>query len=260
MAKSPAFQTYASDYYIDTNAWTVDEVGIYQRLLLTEWVNGGLPNDEKRLSRIAGCSLKKFQKAWVTVSKKFKNGNFLETKSGSSISIDSNLLGKGYLINLRMEEVRQNQIKYSESRRNNVSARYKDKSTYEPTHEEHMNLHTPRSSSSTSSSTLKNKEKNKDIARSGKPKRAIILVDDDFWKEVKNLYSWLDIDEMVVKMKGYQLTPKGKDWKMTRGSVIRWLNKQDKPLDIQRSTKPIESVKYVDRDGSVGEWGAKQPR
>ncbi len=46
--KAPAFQLFAADALVDTASWTVDEVGIYFRLLMTEWVNGPLPNDEAR--------------------------------------------------------------------------------------------------------------------------------------------------------------------------------------------------------------------
>ncbi len=114
MKDGPAFQTYASDYYIDTNSWTVDEVGIYQRLLLTEWANGGLPKDEIRLARIAGCSLKKFQKGWRVVSKKFQNGNFWNSKEGLSIEVDRSSLESDKLYNPRLEIVRENQRKYKE--------------------------------------------------------------------------------------------------------------------------------------------------
>jgi uncharacterized protein YdaU (DUF1376 family) len=96
MNKSPAFQMYASDYFMDTNSWTVDEVGIYQRLLLTQWANGGLPDNEKRLARIAGCGIKKFQKGWTTIKIKFQQN------------------GNGNLINLRLEEERQKQLNYRE--------------------------------------------------------------------------------------------------------------------------------------------------
>jgi len=71
LSKTPAFQTYAADYYMDTNDWTIEEMGIYQRLLLNQWVNGDLPSEPERLARIAGCSLKKFKKGFQTVSRKF---------------------------------------------------------------------------------------------------------------------------------------------------------------------------------------------
>jgi uncharacterized protein YdaU (DUF1376 family) len=35
--KPPAFQLYASDFYMDTNSWTIDEIGIYTRLF---YLNG----------------------------------------------------------------------------------------------------------------------------------------------------------------------------------------------------------------------------
>jgi len=149
---------------MDTNSWTIEEIGIYQRLLLTEWVNGGLPNDEVRLARIAGCSTKKFQKWWTTIKIKFRvNGN-------------------GQMINTRLEEVRNNQIKYSESRRKNVSIRYKDKPTYEPTHEEHMNL-----SSSSSSSSINIKKRN-------------ILSDDEFLTSLKEKFTWVDFEREMAKI------------------------------------------------------------
>ncbi len=51
MSKAPAFQLYAADFYMDTNTWSIEEIGIYTRLLFSEWVNGPLPNDETRLAR-----------------------------------------------------------------------------------------------------------------------------------------------------------------------------------------------------------------
>ena len=39
MGKTPAFQLYAADFYMDTNSWSIDEIGIYTRLLFSEWVN-----------------------------------------------------------------------------------------------------------------------------------------------------------------------------------------------------------------------------
>lgn len=96
MGKSPSFQTYAADFFMDTNEWTVEEVGIYWRLLLSEWVNESIPNDEKRLARIVGCSLKKFQKSWSTILIKFIPN------------------GDSRFQNPRMEEVRENQRKYSQ--------------------------------------------------------------------------------------------------------------------------------------------------
>ena len=94
MNKPPAFQMYASDFLVDINDWTVDEVGIYLRLLLSEWVNGELPNDEKRLARIAGCSYQKFKKRWFKVECKFEIKN------------------NGFLINKRMEIEREKQDNY----------------------------------------------------------------------------------------------------------------------------------------------------
>lgn len=97
MFKAPAFQLYAADFYMDTNGWTPEEIGIYFRLLMHEWVSGGLPNDPKRLASISQCSYKKFQFGWEIIQKKFiQNGN-------------------GLLINKRLEIARQEQEEYRES-------------------------------------------------------------------------------------------------------------------------------------------------
>lgn len=70
------------------------------------------------------------------------------------------------------------------------------------------------------------------------------LCDDDFWKEVRGIYIWVNVDEQIAKMKGYQLTPRGKNWKMTKRSVISWLNRIDKPLEIQEDD-PYKNLEYV---------------
>lgn len=97
MGKPPAFQLYAADFYMDTAGWSAEEVGIYFRLLMHEWVNGPLPNDEARLARIAGCDKNRFKKRFAIISSKF-------------IKNDANLL-----YNRRLEEVRLEQENYRKS-------------------------------------------------------------------------------------------------------------------------------------------------
>ncbi len=94
VGKSPAFQLYASDFDMDTATWDNDEVGIYFRLLMYQWVNKSIPSNIERLSKIARISPKKFKKRWEIISKKFQEN------------------GYGGLINLKMEKVRQEQDKY----------------------------------------------------------------------------------------------------------------------------------------------------
>jgi len=97
----PAFQLYASDFYMDTTGWTPTQVGVYIRLLLAEWVNGPLPNQMSELARIAGLSdTRTMYKMW---SAKLVN-KFVEN-------------GGGLLINKRLEEVRAKQRKYRESQK-----------------------------------------------------------------------------------------------------------------------------------------------
>lgn len=96
MGKSPAFQLYASDFDMDTASWTNEEVGIYFRLLMYQWVNGDIPSDPKRLSKIVRMGTKKFQKRWQIIKNKF-------TKKDED-----------NLVNKRMEKTRAGQQQYRE--------------------------------------------------------------------------------------------------------------------------------------------------
>ncbi len=97
--KSPAFQLYAGDFFVDTITWDLDELGLYTRLLFIEWTNGPLPSDPKRLAKIAGTSLKKFNYLFEMVSPKFIQN------------------GEGFLINERLEETRNAQQQFIENQR-----------------------------------------------------------------------------------------------------------------------------------------------
>jgi uncharacterized protein YdaU (DUF1376 family) len=89
MAKNPAFQMYAADFLTDTSHWEADEVGVYTRLLLTQWINGNLPADMNRLARIAGTSVDVMTKIWLVIGCKFVddgNGNLINPRLEKSRS------------------------------------------------------------------------------------------------------------------------------------------------------------------------------
>lgn len=88
MAKAPAFQFYAADFLTDTSDWTPEEVGVYIRLLSTQWINGSLPNEMDRLARISGTAVATMVEIWLTLGCKFVEGS------------------DGKLFNPKMEEVR----------------------------------------------------------------------------------------------------------------------------------------------------------
>lgn len=94
MSKAPAFQLYSNDFFVDTITWELEELGLYTRLLFVEWSNGPLENDLKKLAKIAGISPKKFTNLFQIVSTKF-----VQTDEGK-------------LINIRLEETRQEQLEY----------------------------------------------------------------------------------------------------------------------------------------------------
>jgi len=104
MKKPPAFQLYAADFYMDTASWPVEEVGMYTRLLFYQWVNGSIPNDMEKIARITGTlSGRKWAtnvaRMWSNICHKFVT------------------LPDGNLINQRLEESRQKQEEFTNSRR-----------------------------------------------------------------------------------------------------------------------------------------------
>lgn len=204
--KAPAFQLYSNDFLVDTLDWSIDEVGIYTRLLFYQWTNGKLPSDHERLARIAGCSLKKFDHNWKNVSPKFVQNS------------------EGYLQNLRLEEEREKQRKYSESRSNNVSVRYRDKYTHVDTHDIHKDIHIGYSSSSSSSSIHKNK---KHVSKK--------LTDEEYFEVLKSnpAYKDIDIDREKNKCEVWCLTA---NKIFSRRRFVNWLNRAEKPMQIEKKS------------------------
>ena len=196
MGKSPAFQLYASDFYMDTAGWTVAQVGAYARLLMYEWVNGPIPCDMASLSRIAGISdTRTMYKMWSgTMGKKF-------------ISNGGNLL-----FNKRLEEEREKQAKRREIQveKGISGAKKRWKDHIAPAIAQAQ----PKDSSSSSSSI---KKKN-------------ILSDDEWKEETKKLNPWIDWDQLNREIDTWLLNnPKRQK---TRRFITNWiLNKQkDKPM------------------------------
>lgn len=104
MSKPPAFMLYAADFYMDTASWTVEQVGIYTRLLFYQWVNGSIPNDLEKIARIAGCMQDRKWRANLA-------GNWRELCHKFATLPDGNLA------NVRLEETRQKQQSYIENQR-----------------------------------------------------------------------------------------------------------------------------------------------
>ena len=149
MGKSPAFQLYASDFDMDTASWDNEEVGIYFRLLMYQWVNKSIPDDINRLARIARIGQKRFKKSWRIISNKFQKNS------------------KGGLFNQRMELIRQEQDNYrklqSESGKRGVEIKrkkgiYPFKKSSDPSSNPISDPATQNQALQSSSSSLKEKD------------------------------------------------------------------------------------------------------
>lgn len=72
MGKAPAFQFYAADFLVGTLEMTLQEIGLYIKLLALSWDKGALPNDSARLARLAGIPERDFKALWIMVSEKWE--------------------------------------------------------------------------------------------------------------------------------------------------------------------------------------------
>ena len=93
----PYYSWYPGDFKSSTSHFTLTEKAIYRELLDWSWLNGPLPENDRRLAQICGCSLRSFRASWREVRTKFvANGDGL--------------------INRRLEEIRSRTLEISEKR------------------------------------------------------------------------------------------------------------------------------------------------
>jgi uncharacterized protein YdaU (DUF1376 family) len=197
MSKAPAFQLYAADFDMDTASWTCPQVGVYIRLLLSAWVNGGIPNNMAELARIARIDTRTLAKMWrQTLAKKWE-------------ATPENLY-----VNPRMEIERKKQAIYAESQR--IKGITRSKKMWEGHIATAKNRLQPKNSSSSSSSIKEKKEKK-------------ILSDEDWLKTLEDnpIYEGIEVRVLYGKMLVW-CTNNGK--KPTRRRFVNWLNREDKPM------------------------------
>jgi len=160
MAKAPAFQFFASDFDMDTKAWTISETGIYIRLLMYQWVNIDLPVEPSRLARIAGCDVRTLQKCWKqTIAKKFVTNE------------------RGMLQNYKLESIRKEREEFIKKKEN--SARLGGLKTQENRRKE--------SSTASTDASNENKALQSSTSSSSSKDNHIIKDDDRNYKKFKGL-------------------------------------------------------------------------
>jgi len=210
--KSPAFQLYASDFYMDTADWEPEEVGIYFRLLMYEWVNKSIPKDKKRLARIAGLSPKKFTKNFKIISPKFIEKD------------EENLM------NEKMEEIREIQDNYkkslSKSGKLGAKKRWKKDREANGDPNDNPNSESMRLQSSSSSSISPNgdtlKSTRDEILQEGSERKIL----EEMEKLVEEVYQ----SETFPKVNAFKnkMLKKGKSPQAIAHALIQWNRKPNK--------------------------------
>ena len=88
--KLPHFPFYARDWLTDTRVMLMDLAtqGAYIKLLCYQWLEGGIPRDEKQLATLCGTTEEKFAAIWLELNDAFE------------------VNGDEKLVNPRLEEIR----------------------------------------------------------------------------------------------------------------------------------------------------------
>lgn len=212
MSKDPAVLFYTADFLVGTSTMSDTHVGMYIRLLCLQHQKTYLT--EQDMLYICKTYVK-------DVFDKFdKNGD-------------------GFFRNKRLDKEMQRRAIYCESRRKNISNRYKSKATYV----EHMETETE----TDTVNVTKNENKKK--------KKVKVCVEDFIATLKENVaYKHINIDAELGKMDVWLLTKPGRQ--KTKRFVMNWLNRIDPPLPP--SPLSVEDEKMRAFQKSLEESNAKK--
>ena len=206
MGKNPAFQFYPNDWSHDLEEHPLEIEGAWIRICCKLWWS----NDKGRLTRDLG--------QWSKILRIKDNEcerilNYIEKWKIGDVSSNGN--GEITIVSRRM-------VSDDKDRLNNA----KRQERFREKHKNNGSVTPPshRSSSSSSSSTTNIKEK--------KYIKKVILSDEEFLTSLKEKFTWIDFDEVMVKMDAWLLTKPGR--KKTRRFIVSWLNRIEKPISVTK--------------------------
>ena len=101
-----------------------------------------------------------------------------------------------------------------------------------------------------------NLESTINIARSVKKPARSSLTDKDFLSSLKEKFTWVDFEMVMVKMDAWLLAHPGR--KKTRRFIVNWLNKIEKPIEIEQPKKKPNPI--LIKNGHMGEVKEYDPR
>jgi uncharacterized protein YdaU (DUF1376 family) len=233
MPNPPAFQLYASDFYMDTASWSPNDVGIYFRLLIWEWINGPIPDDLRKMARIAGCDPKTLDSSWRDclgvkfIKKGFGHGEISRPMYQGKIPSTKEVCGWE---NSRLEQTRKEQQEHREKLANSgrlgglKTQKIARKESSEASSEASSENQALQSSSSTSPS-----KKNKIIKELYLD--FVMLSKDEHEKLIVELGEQATKD-MITRLNNY-LGSTGKKYKSHYFTILNWKRKDfDEPQKV----------------------------
>lgn len=207
MGKAPASQFYWGDLKRDVeyHLMSFESRGIWIEMLTCMWdakERGKLEGTIDQLGSLLGCKTDKLQNAVNEIN---------VTKTGDV----TNCNGIVTIINRRMfrDEKQKESIRYRVKR-------FREKELKRPCNTDV----TPQSSSSSSLYSKKS------------------IPDEDFLKELKEKYTWIDFDKEMVKIDAWLMVNPTR--KKTRRFIVSWLSRIDKPIEVNKPD-PYEKFEYV---------------
>lgn len=114
--KSPAFQFYPNDFLGDGKqaAMSLQECGLYIRLLCRCWNDGAIPDDAERLARMTGATPNEIKRIWPAVRTCFQDR------------------GDGWFVHGRLDKERQKQTDYRRRQSDKGKASAANRASTEP--------------------------------------------------------------------------------------------------------------------------------
>lgn len=257
MSNSPFMQLYVGDYMADTTLLTTEQHGAYLLLLMTMWRHDAkLPNDPRKLARIARTTVRKWPAIWDGIE------GFFEVSDG-------------VITNKRLTKEHQKAVTKSELRANAGSLGGKAKALKDK--ETPLAKATVLPQHSSESEPYSKKEEPK-----GSKKEGISELPDgfeEFWeivprkdakkqsiKAFKAAVKKTPISEIMAGMKSYARSQNGKDPQFillpsTWLNNERWLDGKAKASQASKPTQPDEALLHFEaqRERRDAERRAKRP-
>ena len=201
MGKNPAFQFYPNDWSRDLEEHPLEIRGAWITICCKLWYSetrGELNRTITQWSKILGVD-EDDTKRIINYIEKWSIGNVVTDGNGSITVMSRRMLRDEK--DKELNALRQQKFREKHACNGGVTP--------------HVTAMSHHSSSSTSTS------------------KKSILTDEEFLLSLKEKFTWVDFDQVMVKMDAWLLAHPAR--KKTRRFIVNWLNKIEKPIEVKNA-------------------------